>query len=218
VSVQDERRFDATTAFGALLRRHRTEAGLSQEALAESAGMTARGLGALERGDRLTPQRATLSLPADALVLDSERRRAFEAAARGHHRPPIARRVGDAHAPSLEEHSALPLSLTRFVGRRREVAEVTALVRDHRLVTLTGIGGIGKTRAALEVAAVCGDVRRVAFVELAPLAEPMQVLGGSPRPAAFATSPRERSSRRLSGGGRSAPARQQTMYGAVAWS
>jgi class 3 adenylate cyclase len=42
---------------------------------------------------------------------------------------------------------------TRFIGRDSEVAEVVAAVRAHRLVTLTGVGGVGKTRLALEVAA-----------------------------------------------------------------
>lgn len=46
----------------------------------------------------------------------------------------------------------LPTQLTSFVGREREVDEVTRLLRQHRLVTLTGAGGVGKTRLALSVA------------------------------------------------------------------
>ena len=42
--------------------------------------------------------------------------------------------------------------LTSFVGREREAAELAGLVRDHRLVTVTGPGGVGKTRLAAEVA------------------------------------------------------------------
>ncbi len=63
----------------------------------------------------------------------------------------------------------LPSVLTRFVGRQREVAEVIALTRRQRLVTLTGAGGSGKTRLALEVAADVGTRpgQRVLFVELA---------------------------------------------------
>ncbi len=49
--------------------------------------------------------------------------------------------------------SNLPLELTSFVGRRRELAEVKHLLATSRLVTLTGIGGVGKTRLALRVAA-----------------------------------------------------------------
>ncbi len=66
----------------------------------------------------------------------------------------------------------LPLQPTSFVGREREVAEIDALVAAHRLVTLVGAGGIGKTRTSLHVAANVperfGD--GVWFVELAPLA------------------------------------------------
>jgi predicted ATPase/DNA-binding NarL/FixJ family response regulator len=50
----------------------------------------------------------------------------------------------------------LPVSVTRFVGRRRELAEVRRLIGQVRLVTLTGVGGVGKTRLATEVAARLG--------------------------------------------------------------
>src|SRR4029077_6363080 len=46
---------------------------------------------------------------------------------------------------------------TSFIGRETEVAEVEAALRAHRLVTLTGVGGVGKTRLATEVAARLGD-------------------------------------------------------------
>jgi predicted ATPase/DNA-binding CsgD family transcriptional regulator len=68
----------------------------------------------------------------------------------------------------------LPAELTSFVGRRHEVAEVKRLLSTSRLVTLTGVGGVGKTRLALRVGA---DVRRaftegVWLVDLAPLTDP----------------------------------------------
>ncbi len=47
----------------------------------------------------------------------------------------------------------LPVALTRFVGRVHELAEIAALRSDHRMLTLTGVGGVGKTRLALEAAA-----------------------------------------------------------------
>ncbi len=78
--MEDERPAGGS-AFGELLRSHRLEAGFSQEILAERARMSARGIGALERGDRRTPQRDTVALLADALSLRGEMRRAFEAAA-----------------------------------------------------------------------------------------------------------------------------------------
>ncbi|HEY2640793.1 MAG TPA: hypothetical protein VGI66_13045 [Streptosporangiaceae bacterium] len=53
----------------------------------------------------------------------------------------------------LDWPSGLPAPLTEFVGRERELAEIARLVAAHRLVTLIGAGGVGKTRAAIEVAA-----------------------------------------------------------------
>ena len=73
----------------------------------------------------------------------------------------------------MEDRSNLPHSLTSFVGRKREVRQVRALVHEARLVTLTGFGGTGKTRLALEAAR--GMVNQFAdgvwLVELAALSE-----------------------------------------------
>ena len=68
----------------------------------------------------------------------------------------------------------LPMSLTSFVGRERELDELRSLLRQgKRLVTLVGIGGIGKTRLALQLGIGAGDLgwRCVYFVELATLAD-----------------------------------------------
>ena len=66
----------------------------------------------------------------------------------------------------------LPRMLTSFIGRENEVAELTALIANHQLVTLVGSGGVGKTRTSLQVAAnlLDGSGDGVWFVELAPLA------------------------------------------------
>ncbi|HEY1883201.1 MAG TPA: helix-turn-helix domain-containing protein [Candidatus Cybelea sp.] len=58
----DQAQAPASSSFGTLLRHHRLAVGLSQEALAARAQMSTQGIGALERGDRTTPQRATLTL------------------------------------------------------------------------------------------------------------------------------------------------------------
>ncbi|HEY1296537.1 MAG TPA: LuxR C-terminal-related transcriptional regulator [Chloroflexota bacterium] len=73
----------------------------------------------------------------------------------------------------------MPLQLTSFVGRTREFGEARALLRRTRLLTLTGTGGIGKTRLALEVAAglVADYPEGVWFVDLAPLGDPRLVAG-----------------------------------------
>lgn len=71
----------------------------------------------------------------------------------------------------------LPVELTSFVGREAEIAGVRELLQTHRLVTLTGAGGTGKTRLSLEVAAELLDRFRdgVWFIELAPLSDPTLV-------------------------------------------
>src|SRR5215218_1009595 len=68
--------------FGAVLRRHRLTAGLSQEALAERAGLSVRGLSDLERGARHAPYPATVARLADALSLEAYARAALVALAR----------------------------------------------------------------------------------------------------------------------------------------
>src|SRR5437870_8854547 len=77
----------------------------------------------------------------------------------------------------------LPQQLSSLVGREKVVAEVAELVRSSRLVTLTGVGGVGKTRLALEVGAeVAGEFPDgVWMVELASVGDPASV------PAAIAT-------------------------------
>jgi predicted ATPase/class 3 adenylate cyclase/DNA-binding CsgD family transcriptional regulator len=68
----------------------------------------------------------------------------------------------------------LPAQLTRFVGRRRELSEIRATLAENRLVTLSGVGGTGKTRLAVEIAILVASQfdDGVWFVDLAPIAEP----------------------------------------------
>jgi predicted ATPase len=80
--------------------------------------------------------------------------------------------------PPLRALDASPGNLraatTSFIGRESEVAELQAAVKAHRLVTLTGVGGVGKTRLALEVAARLADEfpDGVWFFELAAVTDP----------------------------------------------
>jgi len=77
-------------------------------------------------------------------------------------------------APAGPEGAPPPAQLTSFIGRERETAAVQELLAGTRLLTLTGAGGSGKTRLALEVASRVGAryPDGVAWVELAPLSNP----------------------------------------------
>jgi len=83
--------------------------------------------------------------------------------------------------PALRALDASPGNLraatTSFIGRESEVAELRAAMKAHRLVTLTGVGGVGKTRLALEVAARLADEfpDGVWFFELAAVTDPAAV-------------------------------------------
>src|SRR6266540_3108191 len=84
--------------------------------------------------------------------------------------------------PPLVARSAirnnLPLQLSSFIGREREFADVQQLLSTTRLLTLTGVGGTGKTRLALQVASAVSDTFRdgVWFVDLAPISDPTRVV------------------------------------------
>jgi predicted ATPase len=73
--------------------------------------------------------------------------------------------------------SNLPLLLTSFLGREREVRQLTSVLRESRLVTVTGAGGSGKTRLALQCAAQSAEYQRDGtwWVELGPLSDPVLV-------------------------------------------
>ena len=72
------------------------------------------------------------------------------------------------------QHHNLPAQMTSFIGRTAELLEVKQALSTHRLVTLTGSGGAGKTRLSLQVGAECLNQfsNGVWFVELAPVADP----------------------------------------------
>jgi predicted ATPase/DNA-binding XRE family transcriptional regulator len=151
------------SALGVLLRQHRVEAGLTQEELAERAGISLRGLVALENGERLRPRRDTVQLLADALQLGGGARRHFEAVSRGRDvRPRIDgicqapeqtgtewRKVG----PSLAGRSLTPL-----VGRARELEflEWHLSGLGPPVLMFAGEPGIGKTRLLGQAAEMAG--------------------------------------------------------------
>ena len=151
-------------ALAAALKRLRTAAGLTQEELAERAAISARTVSDIERGLRTTVYRDTARRLADALGLSGEARHSFEWLVRPHN--------------LAEAVPALPAFPTPLLGRSSELAAVTAAMASGvRLLTLTGPGGIGKTRLALEAARRLGESfpSGVVFVPLDDVHDPALV-------------------------------------------
>jgi predicted ATPase len=112
---------------------------------------------------------------ADVLGLDATERAAFLAAGRASAAsdapgdPPLASTT----SPTRPVQSNLPAQLTRFIGRQQAIADMQGLLQRARLLTLTGSGGSGKTRLALEVGAtvISSFAEGIWLVELAALAD-----------------------------------------------
>jgi predicted ATPase/DNA-binding XRE family transcriptional regulator len=169
--------------FGQVLRRLRLAAGLSQEALAERARLSVESISALERGRRKAPYRETIRMLSDALHLTEGQRQELVLAAKRSRSPALHGVRFDSYESTRsatpekrdvdEPKQNLARSLSTFYGRKREIADLTRLIEDHRLVTLTGAGGIGKTRIAVELGWTLLErfPDGVWFVDLAPLSD-----------------------------------------------
>ena len=119
----------------------------------------ARVAAAAHGGQVLCSEATAVAVPADQtlgidlLDLGPHRLRGFDDADRLFQivAPGLERDFPRPRTPGAAAHN-LPCAVTSFVGRRAELAELTALIRRHRLVTVTGTGGAGKTRLAVAVA------------------------------------------------------------------
>jgi predicted ATPase/DNA-binding XRE family transcriptional regulator len=141
----------AAPGFGGLLRQLRADAGLTQEELAEAARLSPRTVSDLERGISRTARKDSALLLADALGLAGQARGVFVAAAQGRVQAAEVL-VARSQAPGAFAGN-LPVQLSSFVGRVGELAELAAAMARSPLVTVTGPGGVGKTRLALHAAA-----------------------------------------------------------------
>ncbi len=160
-----------SSTLAAVLRGLREGAGLSQEELAQRAGLSPHAISALERGTRTRPYPHTLRALSQALGLtEADRTRLLASVP-----PRAARRSADVVRTHPRD---LPVPTTPLIGREHDVSRVTALLRSERLVTLCGTGGVGKTRLAIAVATAVRDryVDGVRMVELAPLLDAGAVL------------------------------------------
>ena len=136
---------DSSHPFGALLRRYRTLAGLSQESLAGRAGVSVRAVSDLERGVNRAPRVETLELLVAALGLGPADRAALIAAAHPDldSSPPPAAAQSPAATPRLLISTRLPWPPTPLIGREADLARGLRLFEqpETRLLTITGPGG-----------------------------------------------------------------------------
>src|SRR5499426_3616265 len=159
-------------SFAGLLRQLRAEAGLTQEELAEAAGVSPRSVSDLERGIHRTAHKDTALLLADALGLAEPARALFVAAARGrgpaaevlaagHGQPPGAFHAAAARSDEIAIMSGpadppRPLRAPALVGRQGELGMLRAELEraragEFRCVLLLGEPGVGKTRLVREL-------------------------------------------------------------------
>src|SRR5687767_12556482 len=156
------------TSFGVWLRRQRRDLDLTRQAFANQVGCAEVTLRRVEAGT-LKPSKELASILLEKLGIPETEKPLWISFARGLSAFPLS-----SNSSSSKAVTNLPAPLTTFIGREKEQSEVTKLVAIHRLVTLIGPGGIGKTRLALRVGeqVLEGHANGVWLLELASLSDP----------------------------------------------
>jgi predicted ATPase/transcriptional regulator with XRE-family HTH domain len=178
---------EENASFGAWLKRRRKALDLTQAELAQRVGCALGTIRKIEADER-RPSKQLAALLADRFAIPSADRAAFLKAARAElsviRLAPFQQSKDQTLPRSVEAtlvaQLPLPAPPTALIGREREVADVRTLLQsaDVRLVVLTGSGGVGKTRLALQVAAELLDAfeREIYFVNLAPVSDSDRVV------------------------------------------
>lgn len=179
---------DENASFGYWVRRQRKALDLTQIRLAHQVSCAVATIKKIESGER-RPSSHMAERLADCLAIPAEERAAFLRVARAQlllqqlvNAPrldtnvavvaesiPSKRLLVNTQSPSLSTN--LPHRLTSFIGRDQETVALQDLVKDQRLVTLTGVGGVGKSSLALAVAETLDFPDGVWLVELSSIAE-----------------------------------------------
>jgi len=157
------------TGFGTWLRSRRRLLDLTQQALADQVGCARITMRRIESGV-LKPSRELTLILLEKLAIPESERLQWARFARGLSGMPTKPDDSFADKPLTN----LPVFLTTFIGRKKEQAEIISLIGKYRLVTLTGSGGIGKTRLSVKIGEqLLADYGNgVWLAELASLSDP----------------------------------------------
>ncbi len=166
-------------SFGEWLKRQRSGRGLTQEQLAHQIGCATITLRKIEYEER-RPSAQIVGRLAEIFNIPKNEQADFLRFARGDWTKSPDENIGKtpwrAATISHKPRNNLPIQLTTFIGREKEIEEIKEALNNYRLVTLTGSGGTGKTRLSLQVAEdLLKQFDYTWFVELAPTTDPKNI-------------------------------------------
>ncbi len=156
-------------AFGRWLHQRRRQLDLTQQEFSDQIGCARITLSRIEAGT-LKPSKELALILLERLGIPKQEQSQWLQFARGLSEYPIEK----ADFSSKSRFTNLPVPLASFIGREKEIEQVKILIDKHRLVTLTGSGGVGKTRLALQLGEELSASfpNGVWFVDLSPLKDP----------------------------------------------